>query len=186
MRRFLSTETARSLQTSHGRLIRLGLVAAAASAGTLAFAKGALSSGLGASALADAAVAGSSATSAALKLKGTFLQLARGSLTPSRAQQALFHARDAAERMGLRQVVRLDSSKYVVPAFPFLSICQLSTFCRIYMQKSLLNTRESFLRRLRRGSHSHSPAFLLKSTSNSSATFWWLALRCLVGVCMCP
>ena len=125
MRRFLSTETARSLQTSHGRLIRLGLVAAAASAGTLAFAKGALSSGLGASALADAAVAGSSATSAALKLKGTFLHLARGSLTPSRAQQALFHARDAAERMGLRQVVRLDSSKYVVPAFPFLSF-----FCR--------------------------------------------------------
>lgn len=103
VRRFLSAETARSLQTSHGRFIRLGLAATVATAGTTVIAKSALSTGAGAAALADAAVIGSST---ALSLRSAFRQLAVDALrTPTRAQETLRLARGAAQRTGLAQTL---------------------------------------------------------------------------------
>eukprot|EP00439_Symbiodinium_sp_Y106_P040487 s2879_g4.t5 len=103
IRRFLSAETARSLQTSHGRFIRLGLAATVATAGTAVMAKSAMSTGAGAAALADAAVIGSST---ALSLRSAFRQLAVDAVrTPNRAQETLRLARHAAERTGLTQTL---------------------------------------------------------------------------------
>ena len=108
IRRFLSAETARSLQTSHGRFIRLGLAATVATAGTAVMAKSAMSTGAGAAALADAAVIGSST---ALSLRSAFRQLAVDAVrTPNRAQETLRLARHAAERTGLTQTLKLDSN----------------------------------------------------------------------------
>ena len=111
VRRFLSAETARSLQTSLGRFARLGLVATAATgAVAVAVAKGAVSTG----ALADVAVAGSTAGSTVVHVRSAISRLAMDALrTPSRAQQALSHARDAAEWTGLTRALKLDGKVHV-------------------------------------------------------------------------
>ena len=99
VRRFLSDESARSLQTSHGRLVRLGL-ATVATAGASVWAANLLGAGAASSAASTAsgyaAEVGTLATGAALglrRLAGTVVMEA--ARRPREAQQLFLQGKDA-------------------------------------------------------------------------------------------